>query len=69
MKSLDPLIRASLIRRYKRFLSDHRLEDGSIVIAHCTMLGLTEPGVEGLCYACQLSKQEITLNRPPTINS
>ena len=50
MKFPDPLIRARLIKRYKRFLSDHELEDGSIVTAHCantgTMLGLTEPGAE-----------------------
>jgi len=35
MKFPDPLIRARLIKRYKRFLSDHELEDGSIVTAHC----------------------------------
>jgi sugar fermentation stimulation protein A len=50
MEFPDPLIRATLIKRYKRFLSDHELEDGSVVTAHCAntgaMLGLTEPGAE-----------------------
>ncbi len=44
------LAKASLVRRYKRFLSDHELEDGTIVTAHCanpgSMLGLTDEGTE-----------------------
>jgi sugar fermentation stimulation protein A len=43
-----PLIRATLIRRYKRFLADVELESGETVIAHCansgSMMGLCEAG-------------------------
>jgi len=33
------LIKGKLIKRYKRFLADIELEDGTIVIAHCTNSG------------------------------
>ena len=49
MKFTKPLIKGKLIKRYKRFFSDHILEDGSTVTAHCAntgaMLGVTEEGV------------------------
>ena len=42
------MVPAILVKRYKRFLSDHRLESGEVVTASCpntgTMLGLTTPG-------------------------
>jgi sugar fermentation stimulation protein A len=49
MEFPSPLIRGTLMRRYKRFLADVRLEDGSFITAACpntgTMLGLTDPGM------------------------
>lgn len=48
MEFSPPLIQATLIKRYKRFLADMVLEDGREITAHCanpgSMLGLAEPG-------------------------
>ena len=50
MKFPDPLIRGTLIKRYKRFLTDVELENGALVTAHCanpgSMLSLIEEGAE-----------------------
>jgi len=50
MKFPVPLRRATLVRRYKRFLSDHRFDDGSTVTAHVAnpgaMTGLIGEGSE-----------------------
>ena len=50
MRFPDPLIPGTLVKRYKRFLADVTLADGSVVTAHCantgSMLGVAEPGSE-----------------------
>ncbi|MCP4873077.1 MAG: DNA/RNA nuclease SfsA [Proteobacteria bacterium] len=44
----DGLVPGTLVRRYKRFFADVRLEDGTIAVAHCTntgrMTGCSDPG-------------------------
>lgn len=54
MRYPSPLIPARLLRRYKRFLADMVLEDGSEITAHCanpgSMLALATPG-----HRCWLS--------------
>jgi len=48
MKFASPLTEGTLIKRYKRFLADIRLDDGTEITAHCAnpgaMLGLKEAG-------------------------
>ena len=48
MKFVSPLLPGTLIQRYKRFLADVQLQDGTTVTATCpntgSMLGLTTPG-------------------------
>ncbi len=49
MEFPTPLIPATLIQRYKRFLADATLETGDEITAHCAnpgaMLGLKDPGL------------------------
>ena len=49
MKFQSPLMRGTLLSRYKRFLADVRFDDGTEITAHCanpgSMAGLKEPGM------------------------
>lgn len=50
MRFQTELVPARLVRRYKRFLADCLLADGTEVVAHCanpgSMMGLAEPGTK-----------------------
>lgn len=50
MKFHAPLVRGTLVKRYKRFMADVTLEDGTVVTAHCansgSMKSVNEPGSE-----------------------
>lgn len=50
MQFPTPLLRGTLIKRYKRFLADVTLENGDEITAHVansgSMMGLKEPGME-----------------------
>lgn len=50
MRFIAPLVRGTLLRRYKRFLADVHLPDGQVVTAHCpnsgSMLTVDTPGAD-----------------------
>jgi sugar fermentation stimulation protein A len=50
MKFPRPLVKGTLVRRYKRFLADVELDGGKVVTAHCanpgSMLSVNAPGSE-----------------------
>ncbi|MGE0054895.1 MAG: DNA/RNA nuclease SfsA [Hyphomicrobium sp.] len=80
MKFPSPLHRGKLIKRYKRFLADVMLDDGTTVTASCpntgAMLGLTAPGSTvwlshsektSRKYAHTLEMVEANLGSSPTL--
>jgi len=49
MEFTNKLVKAKFIKRYKRFFSDHILENGKIVIAHCANTGaMTGVNIKGM---------------------
>jgi sugar fermentation stimulation protein A len=63
MRFPRPLLRGTLLRRYKRFLADIRFPDGSEATAHCanpgSMLGLAAPGAEAWLLASTDPKRKL----------
>ena len=61
---LPPLIPATLVQRYKRFLADCRLDSGEIVTAHVansgSMLGLATPGMRVLLSRSDDPKRKLS---------
>ncbi len=63
MRFPRPLVPAVLLKRYKRFLADIRLMDGTETTAHCAnpgaMLGVAEPGTEVWLLPCPDPKRKL----------
>lgn len=66
VKLPQPMIRGTLIKRYKRFLADVRLESGEVVTAHCAnpgaMTGLNTPGLPVYLSRSNNPKRKLSLN-------
>ncbi len=52
MKFKKELVKGKLIKRYKRFLCDVKLDNGEIVVAHCTNSGSMKSCIEEGAPVC-----------------
>ncbi len=61
----EPLVKAKRVKRYKRFLADVELEDGSMVTAHYTNSGsmktCLEAGVEIIPVQARVNPEKIEI--------
>jgi len=66
MKLPQPVMRGTLVRRYKRFLADIELESAEIITAHCAnpgaMTGLNVPGLPVLVTRSSNPKRKLAWN-------
>ncbi|MBF0273118.1 MAG: DNA/RNA nuclease SfsA [Magnetococcales bacterium] len=58
-----PLVSATFLRRYHRFLADFQAQDGTIMTAHCantgSMMGLLHPGASAMLSRADHSKRKL----------
>ncbi|MEM9733952.1 MAG: DNA/RNA nuclease SfsA [Pseudomonadota bacterium] len=63
MEFTIPLLEGILEQRYKRFLADIRIPDGSIITAHCpnsgAMMGLNQPGARAFLSKSDNPKRKL----------
>lgn len=62
----EPLVSGILVKRYKRFLADVKLLDGTIVTAHCTNSGSMKSCIEEGAEVCLSKALSATRKTPYT---